>query len=226
MAIDMAEILDEAGVAFCKGGVMAKNAQWRHSVEGWMRTVDGWIGRQSAQDLLNVDIFFDGVAVHGDVALAEEVFSFAHDRAQQAPDFIKMLSVAALDWHPPLTMFGNIRTDDSGRADLKKGGLMPIVIAGRALSIRHGLRARGTAERLRGVAELGIGSVQETEDVVGAHRIILGTILAQQLRDATAGIPLSSSVDIRRLARVQVAVLRHAVGRAASAVDMLDAGGA
>lgn len=226
MAAHMAEFLDEAGVAFCRGGVMAKNAQWRHGVQGWKRTVDGWIDRQSAQDLLNVDIFFDGVAVHGDVALAEEVFAFAHDRAQQAGDFIKMLSVAALDWRPPLTMFGNIRTEEDGRADLKKGGLMPIVIAARTLAMQHGVRARATAERLRGVAELGIGSAQESDEVIDAHRIILGTILAQQLRDAAAGVPLSNRVDIRRLARVQVAVLRLAVGRAETAVNMLDASGA
>lgn len=226
MASHMAEILDEAGVAFCKGGVMAKNAQWRHSVEGWKRTVDSWVGRQSAQDLLNVDIFFDGVAVHGDTALAEEVFAFAHDRAQHALDFVKMLSLAALDWRPPLTMFGNIRTDDSGRADMKKGGLMPIVIAARALAIRHGLRVRATAERLRGVAELGIGSAAETDEVVEAHRLILGAILSQQLRDTAAGVRLSSSVAIRQLDRGRTAALRYAVGRAATAVDMLDAGGA
>ena len=94
-ATHLAEMLDEAGVAFCKGGVMAKNAPWRHSADGWKRVVDGWIGRQSAQDLLNVDIFFDGVAVHGDTALADEVFAFAHDRARRAPDFIKMLALSA-----------------------------------------------------------------------------------------------------------------------------------
>jgi CBS domain-containing protein len=205
---------------------MAKNAPWRHSADGWKRVVDGWIGRQSAQDLLNVDIFFDGVAVHGDTALADEVFAFAHDRARRAPDFIKMLALSALDWRPPLTLFGNIRTDDSGRTDMKKGGLMPIVIAARALAIGHGLRARATAERLRGVAELGIGSAKEIDEVIDAHRVILGAILSQQLRDAAAGVPLSNRVDMRRLARVQAAVLRHAVGRAEIAVNMLDAGGA
>lgn len=222
MARHMADILDEAGVAYCKGGVMAKNAQWRHSVAGWERVVDGWIGRQSPQDLLNVDIFFDGLPVHGDFALGEAIWSFAHDRARQAPDFIKMLSLGAVDWQPPLTLFGNIRTDARGRVDLKRGGLMPIVIAGRTLAIQHGVMQRATPERLRGVAAKGIGSAEEIAGIVEAHGRILGAILSQQLDDAAQGVPLSNGVELRRLDKAQAAALRHAVGRSADAVSLLD----
>lgn len=225
MARHMADILDEAGVAYCKGGVMAKNAQWRHSVAGWERVVDGWIGRQSPQDLLNVDIFFDGLPVHGDMALGEAIWTFAHERARQAPDFIKMLSLAAIDWQPPLTLFGNIRTDDRGRVDLKRGGLMPITIAGRTLAIQYGVMERATPERLHGVAAKGIGSAEEIAGIVEAHGRILGAILSQQLDDATHGVPLSNSVELRRLGKAQVAALRQAVGRAANAVSLLDAAG-
>ncbi len=224
MAQHMNEILDEAGVVLCKGGVMARNQQWRHSLDGWKAVVDGWIGRQGAQDLLNVDIFFDGVAVHGDRSLGEAIWDFAHTRARQSPDFIKMLSLAAADWRPPLTMFGNIRVDENGRTDLKKGGLMPILIAGRALAIRHGVRERATPDRLRGVAAMGIGSPEEIEAMVDAHRIILGEILSQQLQDHAQGVPLSTRVEIRRLGKPQASALRKALNSAAAAVAMLDQG--
>lgn len=224
MAQHMNGMLDEAGVVLCKGGVMARNAQWRHSVDGWKAVVDGWIGRQGAQDLLNVDIFFDGVVAHGDRSLGEAVWTFAHDRAQHAADFLKMLSVAAADWRPPLTVFGNIRTDESGRADLKKGGLMPILIAARALAIRHGVRVRATPDRLRGVAAHGIGSPDEIEGIVEAHRVILGEILQQQLLDHAQGVPLSPRVEIRRLGKPRASVLRGALNAAASAVAMLNEG--
>ena len=62
----MSDILDAAGVPFCKGGVMAKNREWRKSVADWRATIDGWVRRQRPADLLNVDIFFDAVPVHGD----------------------------------------------------------------------------------------------------------------------------------------------------------------
>ena len=45
----MSEILDAAGVPFCKGGVMAKNREWRKSVADWRATIDGWVRRQRPQ---------------------------------------------------------------------------------------------------------------------------------------------------------------------------------
>ena len=65
----MNEILDAAGVPFCKGGVMAKNRAWRKSVADWHATIDDWVRRQRPADLLNVDIFFDAVPVHGECRL-------------------------------------------------------------------------------------------------------------------------------------------------------------
>src|SRR5690606_6111618 len=80
----LADILDAAGIPYCKGGVMASNAAWRHSVAGWMAVIDGWIRRQRPHDLLNVDIFYDFRTVHGSHAIAEDIWAHAHDRARDA----------------------------------------------------------------------------------------------------------------------------------------------
>lgn len=69
----VADTLDAVGVPYCNGGVMARNPEWRKSVAGWKATIDDWVRRQSPQDLLNIDIFFDGIGVHGDMRLAEAV---------------------------------------------------------------------------------------------------------------------------------------------------------
>jgi len=55
----LAEILDESGIPRCKGGVMAANAAWRGTPEGWNGRVGTWLERARPEDLLNVDIFFD-----------------------------------------------------------------------------------------------------------------------------------------------------------------------
>ena len=47
--------------------------------------------RQSPQDLLNIDIFFDGVGVHGDVRLAETIWHHAYDRGAASCDFTAFL---------------------------------------------------------------------------------------------------------------------------------------
>ncbi|MGD9925869.1 MAG: DUF294 nucleotidyltransferase-like domain-containing protein, partial [Pseudorhodoplanes sp.] len=61
----VADILDEVGVPYCKGGVMASNAQWRGSVATWQSRIAEWITRSRPQDLLSVDIFFDMRGVYG-----------------------------------------------------------------------------------------------------------------------------------------------------------------
>jgi DNA polymerase-3 subunit epsilon/CBS domain-containing protein len=217
-------MLDAAGVPFCKGGVMARNAQWRMSVARWKGTIDGWVRRQRPQDLLNVDIFFDGVPVHGEHGLGEEIWGYAYEVGRQNAIFIKLLSELARDWRAPLTLFGNIRTGANGRVDLKKGGLFPLFTSARVLSIRHDVRMRSTPDRFRGVAAAGIGSPADIEAIIEAHRLVLGTILDQQLADAEAGVPLSPRVDIGRLTKPQRETLRAALGQVRLAIDLVAEG--
>ena len=74
LGIRISETLDAAGVPLCKGGVMAKNRAWRKSVADWHATIDKWMSGARPAHLLNVDIFFDAVPVHGDAALADNVW--------------------------------------------------------------------------------------------------------------------------------------------------------
>lgn len=69
----VADTLDAAGIIYCKGGVMAKEPDWRHTPAGWRACVAHWLSRARPEDLLNVDIFFDLRAVAGDADLAVEL---------------------------------------------------------------------------------------------------------------------------------------------------------
>jgi DNA polymerase-3 subunit epsilon/CBS domain-containing protein len=224
LGIEIASILDTAGVPFCKGGVMARNPQWRMSVARWRTTIDGWVRRQRPQDLLNVDIFFDGVPVHGTLALGEAIWNYAYDAGHKNLAFVKLLSELARDWRAPLTLFGNIRMDAKGRTDLKMGGLLPLFTAARALSIRHNVRARSTVERFRGIAAAGVGSDNDIEAIIAAHQLLLGAVLRQQLADVEAGVRLSSAVAVGRLGKEEREKLREALGAVRIAVDLVGEG--
>ena len=137
---------------------------------------------------------------------------------------MKQLSLIAAEWKAPLTIFGSIRTDDHGRVDLKKGGIMPIFTAARVLSIRHDVRERATPARLEGVAAKGIGSPADFAAVIEAHRTILDVMLRQQLADAASGIPLSPRVELARLDSPAQRRLRESLGRVAVAADLVAEG--
>lgn len=224
LAEHMCATLDAAGIPFCKGGVMAKNRTWRMSAADWRRTVDGWVRRQRPQDLLNVDIFFDAVPVHGAHELAEDLFGYAYQRAGSAPDFLKLLSETARRRASPFTLLGGMKRDQNGRLDLKMTGLLPIVSAARVLSIRHGVRARSTVERLAGVREERNLSAALMDTIAAAQRTLLGAVLEQQLADIGAGVSLSPRIATARLTKSQSAALKSALRDVDEAIGLVSEG--
>ena len=224
LATYMSDILDAVGIAYCKGGVMAKNRLWRKSAADWRATIDGWVRRQRPEDLLNVDIFFDAVPVLGEVSLGEAVWNHAYACGHLARDFQNMLIEVTRNRGSAFTMFGGFRLDSAKRIDLKRVGLMPIFTAARVLSIRHDARARSTVDRLNGFAANEVGLSDVVQSVLDAHRVLLGAIIAQQLVDSEGGVPLSTNVEIGRLDKAARAQLKQALKAVGGAIDLVSEG--
>lgn len=223
----MCGLLDEAGIPLCHGGVMAKNPGWRGDVLQWEARVGDWIGSREPEDLLNVDIFFDFVAVHGDRALAERLRSAALDAAAGSIAFLRGLALQLVDSRPPLgwALFGfgsGIQTVD-GRADLKRGGTLPVVASARVMALRHRVAATGTADRLRAVSATGHLSEIACERLAGALETVMAAILDQQIADRAAGRPAGTGVEIARLSKLRRRVLRAALERVDEVEAMAEA---
>ena len=214
----VADILHEAGVPYCKGGVMARAAAWRGSRETWRARIADWVTRSSPADLLSVDIFFDLVGVHGDAMLANDLWHTAFDTAQGNVAFAKLLVEAAGEVESGITMLGTLRTEN-GRIDLKKAGMFGIVRTARVLAIRHHLLERSTKARLSAVASLGRGGESDLGALARAYGVFVDLILAQQLADLHSGLAPSNKVATKPLSGEQRACLRESLG----AVGHLDA---
>lgn len=192
------EILNEVGVRFCDGGVMASNSHWRRDYSSWENLITKWLAETKPEDLLNSDIFFDGFPVHGDLQLAHKLRSMAIERASNNRPFLSLLSKRATDFKVPLGYFGRWKLIN-GRIDLKMGGILPIFSAARVLSLRHGLFARSTTDRLLKVKSLNLVPDKLINDLLEAHGVLLELILQQQLDDLEAGINPSNNVAVSRL---------------------------
>lgn len=206
----MAPVLHEAGIPLCKGGVMAKNPQWRGSLATWKARAADWVRRSRPEDLLNVDIFFDLYPVHGDYALASDLLSAAFAAAGGQVPFAKALGELAARPLNAFTMLGGLRTEH-GRIDLKMHGLFPVVAFARALAIRHGVQARSTRERLAGLRALEIGGDADFARIATAHGKVIKFMLSQQSRDMLAGVPVSNKVEIAALTTDEQAELKSAL---------------
>jgi CBS domain-containing protein len=213
----VADILHEVGIPYCTGGVMAKNPDWRGSIDSWQGRIAHWLGRARPQDLLSVDIFFDLRGVHGDVGLADAVWRRAFDQARGNAAFAKLLAETAGATEPALGWFGRLKTKQ-GRVDLKKTGLFGIVTAARVLAICHHVLERSTPARLSGVAAVTREAGSDLDALNDALEIFVELILRQQIEDMKAGVPPTNAVAVSRLSRRD----RNRLRAALAAVEHLD----
>ena len=215
----LADILEAAGVPYCKGGVMARNAGFRGSLQTWLERIDGWIRRLRPEDLLNVDIFYDLKPVYGDVALSEALFDHAYARGHAEPAFAKLLGEQIVTGNP-FTFLGGLHLDD-GRLDVKMHGLFPIVAAARALAIRHDIRTVSTRARLEGLLALDIGGNEDMKAMLTGHSFLIGLLLDQQIRDIYAGVPVSNRVELATIRREGQAELKALIRRLQSTPQLV-----
>ena len=217
LAVHIANILHDVGVPYCKGGVMAKNPQWRGSLGTWRERIGDWIQRSTPQDLLSVDIFFDLRGVHGDLELADTLWREAFDAAHGNAGFSKLLIEAAGAAEAGRNWFGGFRTVN-GRIDLKKAGLFSLVSAARALAICHHVTEHSTPARLAGIKGLMPGAQSDLDALIDAHVVFLDLILKQQIDDMERGLPPTNAVEVKVLSRRDRERLRAAL----QSVDNLD----
>ena len=216
----VAKILNDAGVAFCKGGVMASNPAWRKDAARWRTTIGDWLNISSPDNILSADIFFDGRPVHGDLDLARSLMQDARGAAGRSPAFLGALARQAADIDPPIGWFGRFKTRE-GRVDLKKGGLMALFSSARVLALRYGLEARSTRDRMLAAKDhLDIGD-EAVGNLIEAHRIILDTILRQQLHDLENGAALTNGIVPGNLTSLQRDNLRWALDQIPLTANLL-----
>lgn len=215
----LAAILDEAGIPLCKGGVMAKNPQWRGSTATWTARIDEWVRRSRPEDLLNVDIFFDAMPVAGQPQLGDALFRQAYERGHQSVDFAKLLGESLASVPNPFSLFGAIK-GDGNRLDLKLHALFPIAAFARTLAIRHNIQERSTRARIEALIERDIGPEGQLGDLIAAHALCMSLVLESQGRDIAAGRKATNFIDLAALSRSRKNDLAAAL-RAVQAVPTL-----
>lgn len=204
--------LDEAGIPLCKGGVMAKNPQWRGSLGLWKDRIDDWVRRSRGEDLLNVDIFFDQMPVHGEIGLGMELFRHAYERGHSSTAFAKLLGETLTSIPDPFGMFGALRAQNN-KLDLKSHILFPVSALARALAIRHNIARHSTLDRIQGLIEQDLGGQGDLAGLLHAHGFALSLVLDNQGRDIENGLKPANFIDLAGLSRDQTGKLKDALRR-------------
>ena len=159
--------LDACGYTYCKGDIMATNAQWRQPLKQWKKYFSEWIVKPDPERLLHSSIFFDLDAIHGEERFVEELQDLISRQAQANPNFLAALARNALNRTPPLGIFRNFVMEQDGKhnnsINMKRRGVAPMndVIRIHALSI--GSTAQNCFERLDDIDKAGILSPGQSD---------------------------------------------------------------
>ena len=206
------DMLNQIGIPFCDGEVMARAPAWRRSLEGWKEEIRRWVFEPELRTMMYVDIFFDFACVHGDHQLAAELKHFAVDVAATSALFMQFLAFNVQQMDVPLSVFGGFATSH-GRLNAKKLGLLPLVSAARAKAVRGRIEVAGTTERYSALQAAGVIHPEDLTGLLESLETILSFMLDQQLADIAAGIKPSANVEPRKFPVYRQRMLKSAFQR-------------
>lgn len=206
----IADLLDGAGIPYCRGGVMAANRDLRHNQRGWRRCIMAWLEAATPEALLNADIFYDFKPVAGDMALAASLRAEATTSARGHRVFHALLARGIGTKGSALGLLGQFKTK-GGRVDLKAHGLHPLVSGARVLALDLGIRETGTLARWRAAHEAQLVSENDLLRIEDAFALLLDLVLEQQLADIEHGIAPGATVETGRLQAIERQRLKQAL---------------
>ena len=221
----ISDILDACGYVYCKGGIMAKNADQRRTASAWRDRYAKWIERPDEDRILRATIFFDMRLVHGDASLAQQVQRDNVDLFKDSPLFVSYLARDALRSKIPLGIFRNLvldTTDDGQKVfDAKRQAIMPIVDIARTHALAGGLSEVGTIDRLRALAASGKMNADDAQSLEDAMLLVNEMRIAHQAKQVERGIAPDNLIAPSDLSPLERDYLKDAFAVVRGALDSL-----
>ena len=88
--------LDDCGMPYCPGDIMAKNDKWRQPLKVWKSYFANWIEEPSPKAVMHSSIFFDMRHIAGDAELTKSSTGYVLERAKSNTIFLAMMCDNAL----------------------------------------------------------------------------------------------------------------------------------
>ncbi|NVJ84836.1 MAG: CBS domain-containing protein [Algoriphagus sp.] len=199
--------LDQIGIDFCEGELMAMNPKWTHSLSHWKRNYETWISDASQETAMKYATFFDCRAIYGDADLLAELKLHMNQLLDKAPErFFINLGYNALQYEPPLTFFRQIRTEkiDGEKQFNLKHAMRTMVDLARVYALKYQIEETNTLERLFKLKDRGVFSEAESQELIHAFSYLMAMRLENQAELLLAGSskPLNW-IRMEKLTKVQ-----------------------
>ncbi|TDS12870.1 DUF294 nucleotidyltransferase-like domain-containing protein [Sphingobacterium paludis] len=182
-ATKVSDYLNDIGFVYCKGGYMASNPDWTHSLSHWKKNYKNWIDDSVPENAIKFSTFFDCRLLYGDRTIIDQLKEFLEEELQRPNErFFAFIAKNALQYEPPLTFFKNIKTETIGKTEVFniKNAMTPIVDLVRVHALRKRVYQENTGERLKKLMELGVFTPSQYQELYQSYYYLMALRLENQ----------------------------------------------
>lgn len=191
----------------------------------WCETIGRWLDHPTEKTTMAIAVLLDGRSIHGpDEAFG--VFSAARNARHRSRDLRRLLR-QALASKPPTGFLRDIVVEHSGEHrgsfDIKRAGLLPIVVLARYVGLAAGTKSTSTVARLAAAGAADVLPNSDATSLEEAYRLMTELRIEHQVRQLEEGAEPDNYVDPKELNALTRRYLREAFRLVASTQKRLSA---
>lgn len=209
----VSDYLNDIGFVYCKGGYMASNPDWTHSLSHWKKNYKKWIEETVPENAIKFSTFFDCRFLYGDRQIIEQLKDFLEEELQKPNDrFFAFIGKNALQYEPPLTFFNNIKTETIGKTEVFniKNAMTPIVDLVRVYALKKRVYQENTGERLKKLKELGVFTAEQYQELYQSYYYLMALRLENQANQILVEkIEPNNYIRIEKLTKIEKVTLKE-----------------
>lgn len=210
LADDVNTGLERAGIGLDNSGVLARNRRWRMTKQAWVTTFDDCLRIPDESHLVRATVAFDFRSIAGALSVTPELTARIR-AAREHGSLMALIARAAAGFPVALTFRGQLRTDDDGRLDVKRGAILPLVNVVRWHALAAGVTISATIDRLEAAAAVGSLARDEADALAEAFEVIARVRFEHHARLIAEDRPSDNLVDPGELAPIARSDLREAL---------------
>jgi CBS domain-containing protein len=189
--------LSQVGFEACKGGVMARNEEWRGYLKQWQERLEFLFSSlkrnlgDNLKVLMYLSVLLDARFFSGDPNLSAVFLPMILDKAKNNHWFMAQMAQIATLEKVAITLFRRFRLledeEHHGALNIKKSGILPLVNSIRLLSLKHEAQGPGSIQRVQGLEGMGVLDSDWSKEIQDGFYVLTRIRLRNQVNQLGAG---------------------------------------
>ena len=180
------ETLVDFGFPRCEGNIMVSNPYWCRRKSDFKDMIYEWVMQPSAENFMNIAIFYDAVCVSGNKELILNLKEYLFKVAGTSQTFNAHFAKVITSFDVPLGFFDGFVFDSKDKEhkneiDIKRGGIFILVQSIRSLCLEKHIYNTNTAKRINTLKEMGVLEEELAKELTMAFNFLSSLKLKSNL---------------------------------------------